>query len=404
MRRIFQNGSIVLPDGVLPEGAVLVEGHHIQDIRSTPFSASEADEVIDLDGRFLAPGFIDIHIHGSMGIDLMVADESELIALSRHLAHRGITGYLPTLVPTDDRGFLKTIDMVSHLIREPIDDGARILGLHFEGPFVNPDRAGALPARYFRTFTSDEDAAPFLAPSLAERIPVRMMTLAPEIEGGLALIEALMARQYVVAIGHSQASFEMCERAAALGARHVTHFPNALAPLHHRHVGVFGWTLLRSDTTLDLIADGVHVDWRMIELIRQVKATTRMALISDAIMAAGLGDGEYEVWGETIRVRHGRTQNERGRLAGSVINLDEAVRHLLRQGVSLTEALLMASWVPARILRIERWTGSIEKGKRADFVCLDEEGRISFTCIDGRVVGVADRWAPNAPPIEGERE
>lgn len=401
VRRIFQNGPIVLPDGVLSEGAVLVEGREIKDVRSTPFGASEADEVIDLNGRFLAPGFIDLHLHGSMGIDLMVASESELAALSRHLAHRGITSYLPTLAPTDDQGLLRAIDRVSQFIREPIDDGARILGLHFEGPFVNPDRSGALPVRYFRTFTSDADAALFLEPSLAERVPVRMMTLAPEIEGGLMLIEALVARQYIVAIGHSQASFEICERAATLGVRHVTHFPNALAPLHHRHVGVFGWTLLRSDITLDLIADGVHVEWRMIELIRRVKASTQMALISDAIMAAGLGDGEYEVWGETIRVYGGRTQNERGQLAGSVIHLDEAVGHLLQRGIPLTETLLMASQVPARILRIEGWTGSIERGKRADFVCLDEGGRIFFTCIDGRVVHVSDPAAHQVVPQRG---
>jgi N-acetylglucosamine-6-phosphate deacetylase len=376
---------MILPDRILSEGVVLVEGESIADVRAGAISGVEADESVDLNGRWLAPGLIDIHIHGSNGTDLMAATADDLAALSRYLLSWGVTRYLPTTVPTDEAGFVRVIDLVSQYIREQPADGAQVMGIHFEGPLVNPNRCGALHVEHFRKFTSPEAAAIFLDPSLAERLPIRLMTLAPEIDGGLALVEALAQQGYVVAIGHSQASFEICEQAAAVGARHVTHFPNALAPLHHRQPGVFGWALLRRDITLDVIADGHHVDWRIIELIRRMKSPDHMALISDAIGPAGLGDGEYHVWGETIRVRDGRTQNASGAIAGSVISLWDAVRNLRQQDISLTEVINMASLIPARILGMDGMVGSIEKGKRADLVCFDEAGKIHFVVVNGRL-------------------
>jgi N-acetylglucosamine-6-phosphate deacetylase len=281
---------------------------------------------------------------------------------------------------------LNVIEVVEQYIRQQPPDGAQVMGIHFEGPFVNPSRGGALQVKHFRTFTSPEAAAIFLDPSLRDRLPIRMMTVAPEIDGGLALIEALTQQGYIVAVGHSQASFEICDQAFAAGARHVTHFPNALAPLHHRSPGVFGWALLRSDVTLDVIADGHHVDWRMIELVSRLKSPDHIALISDAIAPTGLGDGEYRVWGETIWVRGGRTQNASGTIAGSVMTLWDAARNLWQHGVSLVEVVKMASLIPARILDVDRILGSIERGKRADLVCFDNQGTIHFTCVNGRVI------------------
>jgi N-acetylglucosamine-6-phosphate deacetylase len=384
-RIILHNGPVILPGRVLADGVVLIEGGMIINVGSGVAEESKADQVIDLEGRFLAPGLIDLHIHGSSGIDLMAASADDLARLSRFLVSRGVTRYLPTTVPVDELGFLEVIDVVAQYIADQPLSGAQVMGLHFEGPFVNPDRCGALHVEHVRTYHSPTIAGIFLDESLSARLPIRMMTLAPEIEGGLALVEALAQSGSIVSLGHSQASFEICEQARAAGARHVTHFPNALAPLHHRRPGIFAWALLRPDVTLDLIADGVHVDWRMIELVQRLKSPDQVALISDAIAPTGLGDGEYAVWGETIRVRDGQTQNASGTIAGSVISLWEAIHNIHQHTAPLAEAIKMASLVPARVLGIDGRTGSIEKGKRADLVCFDADGKIHFTMVNGQI-------------------
>ncbi len=383
-RTIFHNGPLILPDQLLPEGFVVVEDEHIAGVYPGSVSESNADEVIDLGGCYLAPGLIDIHIHGSNGIDLLGATADNMAELSRFLVRQGVTRYLPTTVPTDESGFLKVIEVVGQYIHQQRPEDAQVVGLHFEGPFVSPHRCGALHTEHFRQFNSPKAAAIFLDPSLSERIPIRMITLAPEVEGGLALIEELRQNGYIMAIGHSEAYFELCEQAARAGVRHITHFPNALAPLHHRQPGAFGWALFRSEVTVDVIADGHHVDWRMIELIRRLKSRDKLALISDAILPTGLGDGDYEVWGETIHVRKGRTQNAHGAIAGSIITLWDAVQNLRHREVDLVDAIRMGSLIPARILGIEVVAGSIEKGKRADLVCFDEAGAIQFVFVNGQ--------------------
>jgi N-acetylglucosamine-6-phosphate deacetylase len=392
-RRIFYNGRYVLPDRVLEQGALIVEGDTIADVLLDAPDPSSVDEAIDLNGQFLAPGLVDIHIHGSNGVDLMSTDAAGLQKLSEFLLRHGVTRYVPTTVPTDDAGYRQVINLVRQRIKEQktLPPAARVIGLHFEGPFVNPERSGALHSRYFRTFNSRQAAALFLDKSVAVNFPVRIMTFAPEIEGGLELAAELHKRGYILFIGHSVASLEICEQAAAAGARHITHFPNALAPLHHRRPGIFDWALIRNDVTLDLIADGVHQSWSMIQLSHRVKSSQNIALISDAIAATGLGDGQYAIWGETIRVVNGQTQNAAGAIAGSVITLWHAMRNV-REHVasSLVEAINMASLIPARVVGVDDLFGSIQQGKKADLMCFDENLSLSFVCVDGKVTQVSE--------------
>src|SRR5712692_4201340 len=210
-----------------------------------------------------------------------------------------------------------------------------------------------------------------------------MMTLAPEVQGVIELIKELRQRGWIVSIGHTRASPDVLDHALAAGARHMTHFMNAMPPLHHRAPGPVGWGLLHDDVTCDMIADGVHIDPLMLKLILRTKTAERISLISDAIAAAGLGDGDYEVWGERISVKNGRTQNARGSIAGSVITMLDAVRMMLSLGASEVEVARMASTNPARLLGIDRDCGSIEEGKRADLVALDQEGNVRFTTVGG---------------------
>src|ERR1043165_1222983 len=212
-----------------------------------------------------------------------------------------------------------------------------------------------------------------------------MMTLAPEVEGGGELAGELARRGWVVSIGHTRANVETLEAARAAGARHMTHFLNAMAPLHHREPGPIGWGLVRDDVTVDLIADGVHSDPLALRLVLRCKTAERVTLISDAVAPAGLGDGEYRVWGETIRVTGGRTSNERGSIAGSVITMLDAVRIVASLGLAETDIARVASLNPARLLGLDGDCGSSEEGKRADLTALDAEGRVRLTLVGGRV-------------------
>jgi N-acetylglucosamine-6-phosphate deacetylase len=214
---------------------------------------------------------------------------------------------------------------------------------------------------------------------------IRMITVAPEIEGGIELVRELKARGWVVSIGHTRADVETLDRARAAGARHMTHFFNAMSPLHQRTPGPVGWGLMSDDVTCDIIADGHHVAPLMLRLALRCKTPERLCLISDAVAPAGQGDGEFRIWGETIKVAGGRTANERGSIAGSVSTMRDNVRQMLALGVAPPDVARMASANPARLLGIADSCGTIEEGKRADLVALDEEGRVRLTVIGGRM-------------------
>ncbi|HWS55453.1 MAG TPA: N-acetylglucosamine-6-phosphate deacetylase, partial [Pyrinomonadaceae bacterium] len=347
--------------------------------------ASAAGEALDLSGLTLAPGFVDVHIHGAVGVDTMAAGAEDLRAVARFLATRGVTAWLPTFVPAPEEDYRRAVEAVDELMRgqEAGPAAARAVGVHYEGPFVNERQCGALRTRFFRTHTRPEDFDTLPTPGAAGA--VRMMTLAPEVEGGVRLVGELARRGWVISIGHTRADAEVLEQARLAGARHMTHFPNAMSPLHHRAPGPVGWGLLSDDVTVDVIADGVHSHPDLLRLVLRCKTPARVSLISDAVAPSGLGDGSYEVWGETIKVEGGRTSNARGSIAGSVITLLDAARLVSTLGVAPHELALMASLNPARLLGLDGDCGSVEEGKRADLVALDAEGRPRLTLVGGRV-------------------
>jgi N-acetylglucosamine-6-phosphate deacetylase len=262
--------------------------------------------------------------------------------------------------------------------------GARILGVHYEGPFVNSVQCGALRAQFFRSFSGVSDISDL--PVLDEHFAKHMITVAPEIEGGVELVRELCNRGWIVSLGHTRADFETLDNAFAAGARHMTHFMNAMPPLHHRAPGPVGWGLSREGVTCDVIADGVHLDPRMLQLLHKLKGAERLMLISDAIAAAGSGDGNYEIWEETITVKDGRTSNPSGSIAGSVITMLEAVQLMKSLGVPEVDLAQMAATNPARLLGVDVECGSIAEGKQADLVALDEDGQVVLTIIGGSIV------------------
>lgn len=379
---LLRNTRLVLPDRIIGPAALLIESGHIARIVERGAEIT-ADETIDLEGLTVLPGFIDIHIHGAAGIDTLAADATDLTRVAEFLAQHGVTAWMPTLVPAPDEQYQAAIHAIDQLMSQT-GSHARALGVHYEGPFVNSEQCGALHQEYFKRFkgTADLDALPKLKNTEGRHL----MTLAPEIDGGVALIKELKQRGWIVSIGHTKADVEVLDQALAAGATHMTHFMNAMTPLHHREVGAVGWGLAHDDVTCDIIADGIHIDRAVLKLIARAKRAERLSLISDAIAATGRGDGDYEIWGEKITVANGRTRNVKGSIAGSVITMLDAVRMMLSLGVNEEDVARMASLNPARLLGIHHECGSIAVGKRADLVALDEQRNVRVVIIGGRRV------------------
>lgn len=378
---LLKNAGIVTDEGVLENSSLLVSDGKFVEIGGP---SGPADREFDLKGATLYPGFIDIHIHGSMGIDVNSADTEGLREMAGFLVSRGVTAWLPTLVPDSDANYRSAVSAIEGLVNIQEERAvAQAVGIHYEGVFANEKMCGALRPGYFKKFTGAEIG------ELARLASgVHFTTLAPEIENGISLVRKLIGEGWVVSIGHTGAGVEVLEEAFQAGARHLTHFYNAMTGLHHRNVGVVGWGLHEQAATFDIIADGIHVHPEMLELACRVKTPDKVSLISDAVLPAGLGDGEFEIWGEKVRVEDGRTQNERGSIAGSVISMLDAVKRILSLGFSPVEAARMASLNPAKLLGLDGSRGSIETGKRADLVALNENGEVVMSMVGGRIAAL----------------
>ena len=384
---LLRGASIITPDGPLEGAALLVENGRIARVFADERDTPRQVDALNLDGLQLWPGFVDLHIHGARGVDVNEADADGLRSVSQYLVAQGVTAWLPTLVPGPAEEYQRAARAVGALMRGETATGARAIGLHYEGPFVNEQQCGALRTAYFRQYQSAADLDGLQEVAAAGAI--HLTTLAPEVLGGIELTRELARRGWVVSLGHTRADLDTLDAALAAGASHITHFMNAMPPLHHRAPGPAGWGLAHDEITCDIIADGIHLHPLALQLIVKAKGAARVALISDAVAPAGLGDGDFAVWGETISVRGRRTANARGSIAGSVISLGDAVKMMLSLGFAPAAVAQMAAATPARVLRVGAETGSIETGKRADLTALDADGNARLTIVGGEIVFAA---------------
>ena len=355
-------------DGVLVRGDVEVAKGRIEAVGLAGAGAGLA-----------IPGLVDLQVNGFAGIDLLHATPDDVVDVGRQLARTGVLWYQPTLVsapPELTRLALATIGAT-----RPDEGGARILGAHLEGPFLSPERAGAHPPEWLRAPDLD-----LLASYLLGGCPVTMVTLAPELGRAGELIDALLSRQITVSLGHSDAAAPFAHAAFDQGARSVTHLFNAMRPLLARDPGLAGAALARGDVLVQVVADGVHVAPEALRLAWRA-ARGRLALVSDAIAAAGLGDGASRLGTVEVSVDGGVCRRQDGTLAGSVRPLAWGLRLLVELGVPIAEAVDTVTRTPARLLGREASVGVLRPGAPADLVVLDEDFAVERVLLHGEPPG-----------------
>ncbi|RLC56975.1 MAG: N-acetylglucosamine-6-phosphate deacetylase [Chloroflexota bacterium] len=380
MRLLLTDCFLYTPEEYGPGEVLLTNGRIAEVARRV--ETRRGAEVISLEGATLAPGLIDVHVHGSNGLDTMDGEAEAIAKLSAFFAAHGVTGFLPTTVAAP----LPQIERAMNAVRHAVDSGlpgAQVLGVHLEGPFFNRQRAGAQPVDWCVDPT--EDALQRLL-TTGEGL-IRMMSLSPELPGALAAIEILTRHGIVASLGHTDANYAQAQAAFAAGARHVTHLFNAMSPLHHREPGVGGAALTTAGGRVQIIADGLHLHPATLALVVRCKGVDEVLLITDAIAGAGLPDGEYALGPQRVIVRNGEARTPAGNLAGSTLTLERAVANMVRlAGVSLPAALQMASLNPARVLGLEQHKGRLAPGYDAALAALDADFNVRLTVVGGRVV------------------
>jgi len=368
------------------DGWLLLQDGRISDIglRGEPLpSLPEGTVRLDADGGYAVAGFIDVHVHGGGGFDFMTADSAELDAIARFHASHGTTGMLATTMTASRDALTGVLDRVNAYrhAAEPMRY-ARLLGVHLEGPFVNPRWKGAQNAAYMLP------PQPEWLEAWVRDYPglIRLQTLAPETDGACDYIRQLVQHGIVAACGHTDATYDQLLAAADHGLTHAVHTFNAMRPLHHREPGTVGAVLTDSRIMAEIIADGEHVHPAAIRLLLQAKGAGGVLLVTDAIAAAGMPDDAYELGGLTVVVEGGIARLADGNsLAGSTLTMAQGFRYLVETvGVTLEEASRMASLNPARQLGIADECGSLEPGKRADVLLMDDRLQLQHVLIGGR--------------------
>jgi N-acetylglucosamine-6-phosphate deacetylase len=353
--------------------------------KEIPEHATVVDLTQDFAGAILAPGFIDIHMHGGAGLDVMRASPAELPQLNKFLTTHGVTGYFPTTVaaPLDQTcaALERLADGIEAAATSSNGDGvqARPLGIHLEGPFLSHKRRGVHPPEYLVEPTLEI----FERLWQAARGQVRMMTIAPELPGAIEVIAEAARRKVCVSLGHSDAELEAARAAVRAGARHATHTFNAMRPLDHRDPGILAEVLVDGRLTADIIADGIHVAPEVVQLFLKAKGLDGSILITDATAAAGMPDGTYQLGPIEVEVKDGKCTVD-GKLAGSVLTMDRAVRNITEfADWSLRDAVRAATLNPARAAGLAQ-SGVLAPGAEADLVVLSPSGEVRQTLVRGR--------------------
>jgi N-acetylglucosamine-6-phosphate deacetylase len=383
MKTVITAAHLLTPTEWVESPVVVIDDQRIaamgpRDAIEVPVGARN----VDLPDLILAPGFIDIHVHGGAGHDVMEADGTALAAMERQMARHGVTSYIPTTVTAPVDRTLAALDHLGKSIakRDPENSRALPLGIHLEGPFISHAKRGVHPPENLLS----------PSPEMFDRFwqasggAIRMMTIAPELGGAAETIRHARTLGVLCSLGHSDASYDQARAAITAGAEHATHTFNAMRALDHRDPGILGAILTESAVSADIIADGIHVDPSVVRLFLSAKGPERAILITDAISATGMPDGKYRLGAFDVEVKGDRCEYQ-GKLAGSVLTLDRAVRNVMSfAGWNLQQAVRLVTLNPARLLGLSEERGMLAPGRTADLVALTPDGKVARTIVAGQ--------------------
>lgn len=380
---VLINAIIYEENQIIPNGFIMIHGMKIKETGwMSQYKADEQSNVIDLQGQVVIPGMIDIHIHGTSGADVMDGEIASLETIVKALPQEGTTAFLATTMTQSDDNISKALKNTANFIKNYQKPGqSEILGVHLEGPFINPSMAGAQPVPYIIL----PDIPLFERWQKLAEGSIKLVTMAPEQKGGLEFIRYLKQSGVVISIGHSDARFTDVKKSVEAGVTQVTHLYNQMKGMHHREPGVVGAALLLEDLYAELIVDGIHVCPEMIQLAYRNKQSEKLILITDAMRAKCLKNGEYDLGGQLVSVQDGMAVLQNGALAGSVLKLNDAMKNMLHycNECNLVDVIKMTSTNPAKQLNISDRKGSIRVGKDADLVVLSKEYDVLMTFCRG---------------------
>lgn len=383
MRLLIKNAKVVMLDKIRIIRNVILENGKITNLTDSNQNLGAFDTVIETNEQYLMPGFIDIHMHGNSGVDIMESDRNSLTRIAKYQLSRGVTAFLGATISADKTKLFKVTEKITDYVKSQETDVSELLGLYLEGPFFNPERKGAHSENYLRQPDLEE------MKSLLDKVGgvIKVVSLAPELEGADELISYLARKNVKIALGHTEATYETAMKAIRMGASIATHLFNAMSPLKHREPGVVGACLDSPRIFAELIADGVHLHDAVIRLTCKCKGAERVVLISDQIRAAGLPDGDYTLAGEKIRVIEGVARTLEGNLAGSTGDLFQGFRRLVDKiGIKLEDAVRMVTFNPAKAIGIHKIMGNIDIGMQADLLLLNKDLGLEMVIKKGKVV------------------
>lgn len=365
------------------EGKGIIKTDITFDEKITSIGDNLDGEIIPLEeDAIILPGFIDCHIHGAGGCDTMDGNKESLHTFASTLVKEGTTSFLATTMTQSKDIIINALENVKNFMKAQ-SEGARLLGVHLEGPFIAEKFAGAQPSEYILQ-PSIEDFDLF---NLASGNNIKIVTIAPEKQGAKELIQHLTKLNIVSSIGHSEAGYNDILNAVNKGASSVTHTFNAQSPLHHREIGVAGSALMMDELNTEVICDGIHISLPAISLLLKSKPQDKVTLITDAMRAKGLPDGESELGGQKVIVKDGSARLTNGVLAGSILKMNHAIKLLVTKlNIPLTQAVDYATINPARLLKLENTIGSISLNKQADFTVLNKDFDVVLTIVNGKIV------------------
>jgi len=381
MEKILIIGKVITKNGIIDEGCVGIEGNKIIYVGKYN-KCYNFSKILDFNNDFISPGFIDIHIHGAYGRDIIEGEESAIETISSFIASKGTTSFLPTILTAPLEDMINSLYSIEKYIKNKEKEikGAKILGINIEGPFLNKKYKGA----------QREDCILLPNVEILKKLTtnnVKLMTLAPEVEGCCEIIKYLNNMGIKISAGHTDAMSSDMEKAISLGLSHITHLFNGMRPLHHREPGIIGVALINNNISVEIIADGIHLSPYILKLVGMIKPKEKIILITDSMMATGLSDGEYKLAGQRVFVKDGKATLSDGTIAGSTLTLNMAVKNMVEKGgFKIEDAVFMASYSPSLLLGLEDRKGSLEIGKDADITIFDDNFKVKMTIVEGKVV------------------